>query len=348
MRTLPPRRAAGQATLHQWSNKKNECQFANIDPVGDPLKPRFDGDGITRIGYQNVNTSTMGQGFDVAEEIDVIAEIGSDIHGMSEINKPWNSSNKWQYDTMMDVVFQRSRTTYAAMEADHDCERQQGGNLLTVNNATAGRFQDHGSDKWGRFCWQTYRGKRDEGIVVITAYRVCHEASDHPGPFTAYTQQYTAMREEGIASPNPRKQILADLLSLIDAKRLEGFRPILMMDANGDYTSVKAQDRDKDLESFIRDANLVDHFHEKFPDPTHSYVYGSKRLDYILVDPALVDAIERIGYLGTHEGACSDHVLAYVDFSTSALFKGKINRPVDIHAREFRLEQRDKVIAFLE
>ena len=156
------------------------------------------------------------------------------------------------------------------------------------------------------------------------------------------------MIEEGIATPNSQKQILTDLLSLIEAKRLKGFRPILMMDANGDYTCTKTQDRNKDLKSFIREANLVDHFHEKFPDPIHIYVYGSKRLDYILADPALVEAIERIRYLGTHKGACSDHVLAYVDFNTAKLLKGEINHPIDIHTREFRLKQRDKVIKSLE
>ena len=65
----------------------------------------------------------------------------------------------------------------------------------------AGRAQDMGLYKWGKYCWQTIQEARDEGIVVITAYRVCQKARDNPGPFTSYTQQYTAMQEQGVKNP---------------------------------------------------------------------------------------------------------------------------------------------------
>ena len=115
------------------------------------------------------------------------------------------------------------------------------------------------------------------------------------------------------------------------------------MDANGDYNYEK--EKDVKLGQFITKSHLVD---EKFPAPIKTYVYGRKRLDYILMDPSLVGAVERIGYLGSHDGTFSDHTVAYVDFNTELLFKGIINRPVDIHAREFRLEQKDKVVKFIE
>ena len=100
--------------------------------------------------------------------------------------------------------------------------------------------------------------------------------------------------------PNPRKQILMDLLELIQAKRLEGYRPVLMMDANGDENYDKEMDHD--LRKFIEDAHLVGHFHDKFPKPTRTYTKGKKRLDRILFDQALLGNTEQIGYLGTHEG----------------------------------------------
>jgi len=152
------------------------------------------------------------------------------------------------------------------------------------------------------------------------------------------------MREQGVQKPNPRKQILTDLLALIREKRLEGYKPILMMDANGDDNY--EDDIDQDLKQFIEDAHLADHFHEKFPEPSRTYTRGKKRLDRILFDSALVGAIECIGYLGTHEGQFSDHVYAYVDFNEKKLFRGEINRPVDLHSREFRIEQTDKMVAF--
>ena len=296
------------------------------------------------MGLHNIRGTTLGQGFDVAEELDVVRELGINIQGFNEINKPWSASNKWKYDMMMEIMFDNSRSTYCAMEAEHDVEYQPGGNFMMANGAAAARYKRDGSDKMGRFCWQEYQGGRDEGIVVITGYRVCQEGK--AGPYTAATNQHVALREEGHDKPNPRRQFLIDLQKLIEQKRKEGFRPIVMMDANGDYNYEK--DKDEDLGRFIKEAHLIDHFHEKFPEQIRTYVRGEKRLDYILMDPALVDAVERIGYLGTHEGTFSDHVLAYVDFNTKKLFKGVINRPVDRHAREFRLEQKDKVEKFLE
>ena len=37
---------------------------------------------------------------------------------------------------------------------------------------------------------------------------------------------------------------------------------------------------------------------------------------------------------------------AYVDFNEKRLLRGTINRPVDIHSREFRIEQTDKTMEF--
>ena len=108
------------------------------------------------------------------------------------------------------------------------------------------------------------------------------------------------MWQQGVKKPNPRKQILTDLLELIRKKRLEGCRPVQMMDANKDDYCDKEPDHD--FRKFVEDAHLVDHFHEKFPEPTWTYTRGKKRLDRILFDPALVGAVERIGYLRTHKG----------------------------------------------
>ena len=135
---------------------------------------------------------------------------------------------------------------------------------------------------------------------------------------------------KGVTKPNPRKDIPTELNELIIKKRLEGYRPVLMMDANGDYTRPKG---DPDLLEFIQSAGLIEHYNEKSPTPISTFICGSKRLDYILVDPGLVDAIERIGYLESHEGTFSDHVYAYVNFTEAKLFQGLINRPVPVHTR---------------
>ena len=176
---------------------------------------------------------------------------------------------------------------------------------------------------------------------MITAYRVCQEKGS-----PAYQQQYTLMRQAGISDPNPRQHVLDAIRTLIQEHRAKGYRPIVMMDANGDYRTDRTPDRA--LATFITNSNLSDPFYEKFTTSPRTFLYGSKRLDYIFMDPALILSIRNIGYLGTHMGADSDHCLAYVDFDEKQLFAGLINRPVPHHSCEILIAQADKVQEFVE
>ena len=96
----------------------------------------------------------------------------------------------------------------------------------------------------------------------------------------------------------------------------------------------------------MQQTQLVDPYYMKFNKAPRTYIRGTSRLDYILVDPALVPAIKRIGYMGSTEGNRSDHTMAFVDFDEKILFKGLINRPTEIHSREFMICQDDKKLKF--
>jgi hypothetical protein len=315
----------------------------NLPPTGDEIPQVVEIDTI-RFAFQNIHGVKAAGGLTVSPEIEAMSEWNVSIMGMAETNRPWTAQQKSEYDFMMASHFFLSRTLYtAAPTHDHDQKYLPGGNLLTINGPTMGRIYDHGSDKMGRFCWYALRGKRDEGVLVIVAYRVCHKASDNPGPFTAYRQQHTYLRSEGIANPNPRKQILQDITTLISSKREEGLRPILMMDANGDYL----EGNDKELRDFINANGLADPFYDRFQISPPTFIHGTKRIDYIFMDPSLTGAIKRIGYLGTHEGIFSDHVMAVMDMDERTLFAGLLNRPPPKHSREILIAQEDKVQAFI-
>ena len=335
-----------QTRIAEFTDRPQVCRYENIEPSGDHLVDRTEGDGILRVGSQNCRGTDVDKGMEVATEVDTMFELGSDVQGLSETNKPWTSGNKYKYDFMMQAMFGLSKTVYSSTSTHHKSKYQPGGNLLAFAGNATGRIKETGSDKWNRFCWACLRGQRDEGVAFIQAYRVCHERNSNAGPFTAYQREFTAMKEAGYKKPNPRKQILKDLLKLIQSLRSKGYRPVLMMDANGDYNS--ATDPDEDLRKFISEANLVDHYYEKFKDSPRTFIRGSKRLDYHLFDPGVVSSILRIGYLGTHEGADTDHVYGYCDFDSKKLFQGVINRPITLHSRDFLLAQTDKIKDFLE
>jgi hypothetical protein len=92
---------------------------------------------------------------------------------------------------------------------------------------------------------------------------------------------------------------------------------------------------------------LYDKFYKEGITPA-TYTRGSKRIDYMFFDEALVPAITAIGTLGLHEAMVSDHVMVYADLDESKLFDGLLNRPIRVPNRVFLLVQADKQIKFLK
>jgi hypothetical protein len=190
---------------------------------------------------------------EIATEIDNMISIGTDIQGLSETNRPWTHTNKWKYNFMMEAVFQQSRTVYTLSPTNRTNTFQPGGNLLPITRDNVGQINNIGKDIMGQFAWATMRGKQDEGLLIIVAYRVCQDHNSRAGAFTAYQQQYTALQAQGQQRPNPRQQILNDLEKLILTKQQEGYCPILMMDTNGDTQHPTAPDIE--LRKFIETKN---------------------------------------------------------------------------------------------
>lgn len=287
-------------------------------------------------------------GLEVSPDIDVTDELGIDIMGLQETKKPWTAANIRKYNQQAQIMWpQGVRNIFSSAPWKYDeKDYMAGGTMLSLHGRVLGRIVSTGSDKWGRFTWTTLRGSRDEGIVVINAYRTCHLKSDNPGPFTQYQMEYVGLRESGIKEPIPRFQILKDLTALIDEKREQGFRPIVMMDANEDWVKESHKKQGNKLKKFMQQAQLADPYYLKFNTAPRTCIISTNRLDYILIDPALLPAVRNVGYLGSMEGNMSDHTMAFIDFDEKLLFKGLVNRPTEIHSREFMICQDDKKLKF--
>ena len=155
------------------------------------------------------------------------------------------------------------------------------------------------------------------------------------------------MIQSGDKSMNPHTRVLQDLRLLIADKRSKGFRPIVMMDANDDWTNEK---QGQQFWEFMQECNLTDPMHDRFKSSgltPSTYARGSQRIDYILVDTTISPSIKQIGSLGLHEGILSDHVMLYMDCDEKKLFRGIQNRPVINPSREFILKQADKCEAYV-
>ena len=135
-----------------------------------------------------------------------------------------------------------------------------------------------GSDSLGSFTWMAVRGKKDTGIIVITAYRVCQKAGAKSGPETAFTQQCIQMRADGDTSPDPRNETFTNMAKVLEEWTLKGYHPLIMIDANSEITETKLHD-------FTQKYGLHDIItagrDERAPP---SYARGAKRIDFMLGD----------------------------------------------------------------
>jgi hypothetical protein len=106
-----------------------------------------------------------------------------------------------------------------------------GGNLV-------GRLSDHEADSQGLGRWTTctFRGKENTMLTIITVYQVCQDTISRNSTKTAYLQEWTLLRTtHGILDPDPRKQFIMDLDSLITQPRNQGHEILLLLDANESF-----------------------------------------------------------------------------------------------------------------
>ncbi len=118
------------------------------------------------------------------------------------------------------------------------------------------------------------------------------------------------------------------------------------MDANRDTQQPTAPDIE--LREFIKTKKIADMIYIKFKDSPRTYMWGTKCLDYILIDPGLIPAVESIAYLGTHKGSNTNHVYTFMDLNNKIFHQGLVHHPITTKSREFTLTQSDKVKAFLD
>jgi hypothetical protein len=176
-----------------------------------------------------------------------------------------------------------------------------------------GRVTSHGKDALGRYAWQEILLDGTHKLIVITAYRVSQLSATGAGPETSVMQQWRRLRAQGIENPNPRQQLLDDLLTFAKTHEGAGNEVIIMMDAN-------ARIDDPDIDKFMDELNMYDLMADYLPDtqpPT--YQRGQHKIDHIIGTIGVLTAMTGAGILPFGEGPRSDHAIIYVDLSLETL-----------------------------
>jgi hypothetical protein len=167
------------------------------------------------------------------------------------------------------------------------------GSTLTLSRGKiSARRLKAGMDDMGRWTYQTFAGKGNRNVTIITAYQVCDKTTIQRGRYTAAAQQESILRQNGETNPNPRKHFRLDLHKFFQQRRQDGDEIIL----TGDFNEALGNESDG-ISKLCSDFNLVDLMYSLHGSRTiPTYARGKKRLDYALATPLAASTIIAGGY----------------------------------------------------
>jgi hypothetical protein len=185
-----------------------------------------------RLGFQNIGGFPTQRGKLKEDNIRLgITKRDFDIFGMAEVNIDWRLMKEQdrlptrtkEWWTQQHVFWAHNRISEPSLP------RQFGGTAIFSVDKAAHRAIEKGANETnlGRWAWTRYKGKGNQTLRMITAYR----PNPPQGPFTVYAQQnaffHTIQRDIC-----PRQAFLLDLRAAITQFMEAGDHIILMIGGN--------------------------------------------------------------------------------------------------------------------
>jgi hypothetical protein len=182
---------------------------------------------IETIWFHNING--MKDENNWAQIITTMKENNIDIFGFAEINKSIDSFAKHKWQAILRKQFYLSRSIHSESSSKTDSEYKPGGTMTTVTGKWQARISEMGRDNRGLGRWSYCKiSSKKSSLVIITAYRPCKTY----GPTTAWMQQWSLLRGQGMKNPDPIKCFYEDLSVKLSRWISNGAEVVLMLDAN--------------------------------------------------------------------------------------------------------------------
>ncbi len=186
-----------------------------------------------------------------------------------------------------------------------------------VSGNLSGRIIQYGSDpNLGRWSFLRLRGHNGIHVLVVTAYLVCKTSINSTGPTTAFRQQYTILRSQGVTHPNPRQQFLTDLGAFLKQHQDMGDRIILLGDFNTDLDNPNDAQQLQHMTSSLHLIDVARH-HQALPPPATRH--RGHRIDTIFASTELAHPQLRCGVGLLHSLVDSDHRPIFIDLPCNTL-----------------------------
>jgi len=226
----------------------------------------------------------------------------------------------------MQCCFQTQKIATSSSKEKNTPHYQPGGTLTLALGKWASRVIARGRDELlGRWSYLELVGQQGKHIMLLSAYRVCTQQFDATAN-TVTAQQTRLLQQQGIKTPNPKKQFVTNLIALIKTWIHAGKDILLGMDANEDVDNPHSH-----ITQLFTETRLIDlhnHRHPTLRKPaTHNH--GSAPIDIMAGTQLLADAIHYAWILpfGMPALIKGDHRLLGIDFDPDILFGTKPATP---------------------
>jgi exonuclease III len=313
-------------------------------PWGDELQPK-DNDTF-RIYCQNANGLRLDKrGGEFAIACNLAREVQADVLSITKHNLDTNKFvvRKLCHDTRTSLL-PHSSLTMGSSTIPMTNHYKPGGTFTMSCGKISARLLRTGSDDMGRWTYQTFSGKRNINVTIITAYQVCNKSVTQRGRYTAASQQESLLRQRGESHPNPRKHFRLDLSSFLKQRRQDGDELILI----GDFNEALGDESDG-ISKICGQFELVDLMHSLHDSRMiATYARGRKRLDYALATPRAARTLNAGGYEPFNHRLASDHRAFFLDFDEAALFGSQSPPLPPIHKRDIHAKNPQEVTKYIE
>jgi hypothetical protein len=269
-----------------------------------------------RIFFQNVKGLTYtNTSDDYRYYSNAIRDLQLDIVCLAETNKPWQLlHHRQEFYAAMTRNMRTVKVDFASpsLQVDpiSDMDNFQSGGCLTMvcRNWVSCVYGPPLIDKQGLGRWTgvTIRGKNNNFLTIVTAYRTCNGNISTAPLGSTYAREYEYYKDKGFKSPNPRNIFVDELKCEIKQLLDKGHQIILSLDAN---TIAK---EDKHFQNMLETCDLYD-LHGHDPAPSTFIGSSNRRIDYIYGSPTVIEGLSRSGTLSYLEGPQADHRALFID-----------------------------------
>jgi hypothetical protein len=333
--------ATGRTIKEHRNQQRNEHRNEHI---GDELieKPP----DTTRIYVQNGNGfNTKDEGHQLRELFEDTKQIQADLRGVIEHNLDATNFEvrKICFDAARKALNQHA-IEFGSSSIPFQTQYKPGGTMTIANGDIVGRITNQFSDPLGRWTTITMACRNNKLIHLITAYQVCPRPTHRTGT-TAFHQQESLLRLQGLADINPRRNFRIDIIKYMKSLETPDSAFILAGDFNEPLV-LETSNTSKISQAL----SLVDVMQLRHPtlDEPATHIRGSKRIDYFLISESLLPSVQACGYDAFNFRLHSDHRGMFLDLHTPTAFGNYTSALASLPSRDLRSKDAAAITKYIE